>query len=504
MDGLSGTIGLITSSLDADYTRRLIAGATEVLSANGLSSLCFSPGASGTTEYEMPLGFLDLVDPRYLSGVVFSPPSIEHVDFANPKSESSEPAAAPDRYDTKRFLQRIGDLPTVCVGAGIDGTTSVFIKNRDGIRMLMKHLTEACGRHRIAFIRGSEHNVEAKSRFLAWEDFCFERSLPHGDELVEFGDFTVLSGESATLRILEKCSGDLPDAFVVSSDRMALGVLRALRAKSLSVPADVSVVGFDDLEAESANPPLTTIRQPIFEMGRRAAEVLTAKLRKESIAEEHIYTPELVVRASSHPNPQSLPCGPPSSWSSSVFLESASLESLMPLLREPQRDASLGDPLARELETGLHDARTKARDPVGGVRGTRVFAVQHLDGALTRVKSLQEMHGIVRSYLRLVGLESLTAALLHDQTESPNSARLVIDCSLTEVASLGKLGAHLVGAQMLAAHSQRTRGLPSVVEPLYHEGKYRGFMVASGTLLDNPVLHQLGAVLTRAAISVGK
>jgi len=72
MDGLSGTIGLITSSLDADYTRRLIAGATEVLSANGLSSLCFSPGASGTTEYEMPLGFLDLVDPRYLSGVVFS------------------------------------------------------------------------------------------------------------------------------------------------------------------------------------------------------------------------------------------------------------------------------------------------------------------------------------------------------------------------------------------------------------------------------------------------
>jgi len=230
--------------------------------------------------------------------------------------------------------------------------------------MLMKHLTEACGRHRIAFIRGSEHNVEAKSRFLAWEDFCFERSLPHGDELVEFGDFTVLSGESATLRILEKCSGDLPDAFVVSSDRMALGCFVHC-ALNRSPCCRRSVVGFDDLEAESANPPLTTIRQPIFEMGRRAAEVLTAKLRKESIAEEHIYTPELVVRASSHPNPQSLPCGPPSSWSSSVFLESASLESLMPLLREPQRDASLGDPLARELETGLHDARTKARDPVG-------------------------------------------------------------------------------------------------------------------------------------------
>jgi hypothetical protein len=132
----------------------------------------------------------------------------------------------------------------------------------------------------------------------------------------------------------------------------------------------------------------------------------------------------------------------------------------------------------------------------------RAFAVEHLDQALSRAKSLQEMHGIVRSYLRLVGLESLTLALLRDQTESENDARLVIDCSVTEVASLGKLGAHLTGAQLLAAHSQRTPGLLSVAEPLYHEGKYRGFLVASGMLLDNPLLHQLGAVLTHVAIRV--
>ncbi len=505
-DGLSGTIGLVTSSLDADYTRQLIAGATEVLTDNGLSPLCFSPGASQTTEYAIPLGFLDLVDPRHLSGVIFTPPSFECVDSEGPKSESSEASAAlPPQYDTERFLQRIGDLPAVCVGAGITGIASLWIQNGAGIRLLMKHLTETCGRRRIAFIRGRERNVEAKSRFRAWEDFCIERSLPHGDELVELGDFTLPSGEAAALRILEKCSGELPDAFVASNDRMALGVLRALRAKALSVPIDVSVVGFDDLEATSANPPLTTIRQPIFEMGHRAAEVLIAKMKKESVADEQMVTPELVVRASCQPNRRTLPFSQSTAWrGSGVFLDSASSELLTSLLRDPIPDAPLGDTLARELESRLQRARNGEQEPVAGVRGMRTFAIEQLDQALSRTKSQQELHSIVRSYLGLLGLESLTVALLLDRTESQNNARLVVDCSFTDFAITGTLGDHLAGAQILAAHGRRTRGLLSVVEPLYHEEKYCGFLVASGMLLDNPLLHQLGTVLTRVAVRLSK
>src|SRR5512141_933142 len=77
---LPQTIGLLTSSLDADYSRRLVAGSAKVLTENGYTPLCFSPGASGTTEYEVPLAFLELVNPKQLAGVIFSPPSMHFID----------------------------------------------------------------------------------------------------------------------------------------------------------------------------------------------------------------------------------------------------------------------------------------------------------------------------------------------------------------------------------------------------------------------------------------
>ena len=497
-DGLSGTIGLVTSSLDADYTRRLIAGATEVLSANGLSTLCFSPGDAHRTEYEIPLEFVELVDPQHLLGVLFSPPAIELVN-APKQNGSSEPSAGePMRYGTEWFVQRIGDLPAVCVGSGIAGIASFWIQNGAGIRLLMKHLTEVCGRRRIAFVRGRERNLEAKSRFLAWEDFCIERSLPHGDDLVELGDFTLPSGEAAALKILEKCSGELPDAFVASNDRMALGVLRALRTKGLRVPIDVSVVGFDDLEAASADPPLTTIRQPIFEMGHRAAEVLIAKLKNESVAEKHMVTPELIVRASCQPNQSKLPINQSDPWSgSSAFLESAPSELLLQLLREPLPSGSVQDPVTSELQSGMRRVGATKQDPVAGVRSMRLSAVENLEQALSRIDTLQGVQDVLRSYMRFLGLESLTAALVSNRTNIQNQVRLVVDCRLADIAPVGKLGSVSGATQIFAAHGQRTRGQLSVAEPLYREGEYCGFLLVSGTLLDNPLLHKLGAVLAR-------
>lgn len=496
-DGLSGTIGLVTSCLDTEYTRRLIAGAAEVLSASGLSPLCFSPGGSRTTEYEIPLEFLDLVDPQQLHGLIFSPPSIEHVDSSSPDSDSGNASAEPPRqYDAQTFLQRIGDLPAVCVGAGISGIASIWVQNGAGIRLLMKHLTEDCGRRRIAFIRGRENNVEAKSRFRAWEDFCVERSLPRGDELVERGDFTSQSGETAALRILEKCSGELPDAFLAANDRMALGVLRALRANNLSVPAEISVVGFDDLEAASADPPLTTIRQPVFEMGQRAGEILIAKLKKEPVSEENMITPELVVRASSQPNRQTLR---PSTWQGSgIFLESAPPAALIPLLQSPLPDAPIGERVKYELEQQRVTALQG--DPLTGIRSMRTFAVEQLEQALSDTSSLGEANDVVRSYLSLIGLQSLSVALLRDQAVPHEGFRLVVDCSVSELPPVGRLGEPFAGAQILVAHGHRTRGSLSVTQPVYEHGKYCGFLVASGKLLDDSMLHQLGAVLTNMAV----
>jgi DNA-binding LacI/PurR family transcriptional regulator len=516
IDGLPGTIGVITSSLDGDYSRRLIAGAVEVLSANGFPTLCFSPGASGSSEYQIPLGFLDLVDPQHLSGLIFSPPSIQYVDFANQPSEpDAEPSGVPRQYDTERFLQRMGDLPVVCVGAWIARIPSLWVQNGSGIRLLMKHLMEVCGRRRIAFIRGPDKNVEAESRFRAWQDFCIEHSLPHGEELVGLGDFTTPTGEAAALTILDNNSDDLPDAFVVSNDRMAVGVLHALQARGLSVPGDVSVVGFDDLEAESADPPLTTIRQPVFEMGHRAAEVLISLVRAEEVPREHMFNPELIIRESSNPKQgRSMRNLASSGIGACVFLESAypSAELLMPLLRGPLQDAQkyppapfpLGDHLACELERGLQRAKARERDLVASVRSMQARAVEHLAQALAQTNNLHDLHRVVLSYLRIIGLDSLAVALLCDQAKPHTECGLVVDCSLASDAPLSPLGEHRCGSEVIAAQVERTGGLLRVAAPVYHQGEYRGFLLASGMLIDNSLLNQLGIVLTRAAMRILK
>ncbi|MGY5884302.1 substrate-binding domain-containing protein [Modestobacter lacusdianchii] len=87
----------------------------------------------------------------------------------------------------------------------------------------------------------------------------------------------------------------------VANDQMALGVLNALRAEGLSVPGDISVVGFDDVpECAYYVPPLTTVRQDFAELGRRGVQLVLARLRGEELEADPVL-PELVVRASSGP-----------------------------------------------------------------------------------------------------------------------------------------------------------------------------------------------------------
>lgn len=509
IDVQPGTIGLVTSSLDADYSRRLVAGASKVLTEGGYSPLCFSPGASGSTEYQVPHEFLELVDPKQLVGLILTPPSVQFVDASSQSGSTSPDCDTVTRsYDLERFLLRLGDLPTVCVGAGIAGVPGVWVQNGAGIRMLMKHLTE-CGRRRIAFIRGPKQNVEAKSRFLAWEDYCVEHSLPHGEQLVEIGDFTPSSGEAAAMRILKKNAGELPDAVVVSNDRMAVGVLRALCTMGLSVPDDVSVVGFDDLEAESADPPLTTIRQPVFEMGHRAAEVLVALLKQEPVSTEHMFTPKLVVRASSRPGRRRRLSGPARlAGSNSVFLVSAypSEKLLIPAIRgriqdEQKQAESLSvqsEPQALELEADLERAKAREQDLVAGVRRMRAHAVEHLDQVLGCAGCLAEVHTAILTYLRFIGMQSLVVALRAKGAAPQGRYRLVVACDVTNDAPLRKLDAQLSGAQVTAVQAQSTPGLLRIAQPLHCEGQYCGVLVASGILLDNQLLSQLGTVLVRA------
>jgi LacI family transcriptional regulator len=124
------------------------------------------------------------------------------------------------------------------------------------------------------------------------------RSLAGDSAVVERGEFTYASGLSAGLRLLDRA--DRPTAIFAASDDLALGVYEAARRLGLRVPDDVSVVGFDDVPAARwASPPLTTVRQPLRDMGRLAAHTVLRLADGEALDSESMELgTQLMVRAS--------------------------------------------------------------------------------------------------------------------------------------------------------------------------------------------------------------
>src|SRR5215218_3564140 len=169
--------------------------------------------------------------------------------------------------------------------------------NRGGADKAVGHLARQ-GRRRIATITGPLDMGVGLDRLEGYRDGLAAAGLAADEDLVETGDFTEEGGAAAMARLLAR-PGDPVDAVFAASDLMAAGALRALRAAGRRVPEDVAVVGFEDSAmARFAQPPLTTVRQPIEEMGRQATRLLLAKIAGETGDMHLILDVELVVRAS--------------------------------------------------------------------------------------------------------------------------------------------------------------------------------------------------------------
>jgi LacI family transcriptional regulator len=193
--------------------------------------------------------------------------------------------------------QLIADqTPFVIHGRHEDSRVSfVDVDNETGAYTAVTHLVRL-GRRRIALVSGTPGNLAAGDRQRGYRKALEERRVPVDESLIIHGDFTETSGYEAMQRLLRH----EPDAVFVASDTMALGALRALREADKRVPDEVAVVGFDSLpQAATADPPLTTVRQPIQRAGALAVEMLIDILENGGEPPRRIILPtELVIRAS--------------------------------------------------------------------------------------------------------------------------------------------------------------------------------------------------------------
>jgi LacI family transcriptional regulator, repressor for deo operon, udp, cdd, tsx, nupC, and nupG len=176
---------------------------------------------------------------------------------------------------------------------------SVHIENSVAAAETMQHLYDL-GHRRIGVITGPMFSPLSRDRLAGVRAAAAGRGMT-AELIVENGDFTIETGEAISLRMLT--SPSRPSAIFCFSDEMAIGALMGVRRAGLACPGDVSVMGFDDIRyARTTYPPLTTIRQPMFEIGRKTVRILIDILEKRTADPQSETLPhELIVRGSTGP-----------------------------------------------------------------------------------------------------------------------------------------------------------------------------------------------------------
>jgi DNA-binding LacI/PurR family transcriptional regulator len=194
-------------------------------------------------------------------------------------------------------LARLG-IPVVCSGRPMSAPETpipyVDVDHVGGVTAAVQHLLDS-GRRRIATIAGPQDMVAGVDRLHGYRATMQAAGLA---EHVAIGDFTRESGVHAMVRLV--ADDPLLDAVFVASDMMAHGALQALKDAGRRVPEDVAVIGFDDFDiSRYSEPPLTTVRQPIVDMGRTMARQILGRIEdKPDLPEAVVLPTELVVRGS--------------------------------------------------------------------------------------------------------------------------------------------------------------------------------------------------------------
>lgn len=266
----TNTIGLLLPEISGEFLQHLLRGIEAAVRDAGFDLLIHSTQDSHRNR---PLG------EHNTDGILVFPESVDESE-----------------------LRRLHDIrfPVVLLHqAPPDGINfpMVTVENRSGAEMLVSHLIEKHDRRRIAFLRGPEGHVDSLWRERGYRSALESHNIAFSANLIGYGGFD----ETTARETIQSWLLDGPDfdAVFAGDDDSALGVIAALKQAGKQVPRDVAVVGFDDIPfARIINPPLTTIRAPIEQVGREAVGLLLKCIRQKHCELTLLLPTELVIRQS--------------------------------------------------------------------------------------------------------------------------------------------------------------------------------------------------------------
>ncbi|HHF08485.1 MAG TPA: LacI family transcriptional regulator [Kosmotoga arenicorallina] len=252
---MTRTIGLVLPSTSGPFYMEVIRGIEDILSIDGYYMLLMTFEAS-RDKNEIRRKYRSLLEEKRVDGLIIFDPEADEA-FVQQMAKAKKPCV----YLGREYLK----IP-------ID---SVSADNVTGSRLMMLHLLEAHGFKKIVFVRGPLDSYHALERFKGYRKTLTEWGIQYDERLVFCGNFTREGAEMVAQSIFSA----KPEAIFASNDEMALGIIHRAKQLGYSLSEMPAIVGFDDAPwAEHINPALTTVRQPMYDIGRTAAKIIMDRL----------------------------------------------------------------------------------------------------------------------------------------------------------------------------------------------------------------------------------
>ena len=279
------TIGIFTPSLKDSYHEMLCKGFEDFAKEHNINTIYIIGGPLHVSffPYEAHANILyDLLDSTSINGLIISSATI---------------GAFTTQKRVRDFVHKYKKIPIVSLGLSIPDVMNILLDNKKGMKDIIKHLIEVHNVRRIAFIQGPEDVHDARIRYEAYQEVLNENNIPIEQELILQGNFTDVSGKFCAATLLN--SGVQFEAIVAANDGMALGAIEELKKRGYEVPKDFLVTGFDNnFESKFSSPPLTTVKQPVYEQGRKAMETIISIVKKNENPDNITLSTELIIRKS--------------------------------------------------------------------------------------------------------------------------------------------------------------------------------------------------------------
>ena len=377
--GTYPTIGYLTPRIGDNVSQALWAGVVDAAQECGAHLISFAGEI-----------LRDVAGFSSAANVAYSLASAEVVDGLVSWASSVGGTLEPDKVAS--FHGHYYPLPMVSITLPMEGIPTVSIDSYQGMRDMIAHLFKVHGYRRLAFIRGPESHYYAQERYRAYTDALEAYGISLDPDLVTMpGSFGPATGAEGIRLLLDERNlrpqVDI-EAVVTVSDLPALGALGELQARGIQIPETIALVGFNDVsEGKFATPPLTSVRLPFYEQGRRAVEMLLAMLAGEQVPEQVALPAKLKVR-------QSCGCLLPS-------VVQAATDPTPPPATEVTLVASLSARREIILQAMVQGAETAAKGlgPDWAPRLFDLFAAQVIGDPPARGIFLQELDQLLRQVM---------------------------------------------------------------------------------------------------------